>query len=240
MVDDTSDGKRPTIADRIAFQLERLVLDGELKPGDRLPPERELAERFGASRNGIREAIRRLETLGLLSTEPQSGTYVREYLEEASFDLLLYLMESDETLDPALLIDLLEYRKMLMTTAAGLAAIRDPRGCSRDLAALAAELGSTTDASLAAALDYRYHSRIVSGSGNLLFRSLHTTSRSLHLYYTKRFYAEPGTIAATAAQQEAIAEAIGAGDSAGAARAMSEALDYGRRVIEAALSANRP
>jgi len=224
--------KRQTIADKVAFQLERLVLDGELKPCDRLPPERELAERFGASRNGVREAIRRLETLGLLSTEPQSGTYVRDYLEEASFDLLLYLMESEENLEPALLFDLLEYRQMLMTTSARLAALRDAAACAADLSEIGAELAAATSVAAAAALDYRFHSRIVKAAGNLVFRSLQTTSRSVHLFYTGRFYSAPGAIEATAAQQRAIAAAIGSGDPDDAAAAMTTALEYGRRVIE--------
>jgi len=232
-MDDAETGrKRQTIADKVAFQLERLVLDGELKPGDRLPPERELAERFNASRNGVREAIRRLETLGLLSTEPQSGTYVKDYLEEASFDLLVYLMESEEYLEPALLMDLLEYRHMLMTTSARLAAKRDPAGCSADLFRYCAELEATTDVAVAAELDYRFHSRIVKAAGNILFRSLHNTSRSVHLFYTRRFYSAPGTIADTAAQQREIATAIGSGDPEAAAQAVRTALEYGRRVIE--------
>jgi GntR family transcriptional repressor for pyruvate dehydrogenase complex len=225
--------KRQSIADKVSFQLERLVLDGELKPGDRLPPERELAERFGASRNGVREAIRRLETLGLLSTEPQSGTYIRDYLEEASFDLIIYLMENGDTLDPAILFQLLEYREMLMTTAARFAAQRDGAACSADLMSLAESLAAAVDVAAVAELDYRFHSRIVKGSGNLMFRSLHNTSRSAHVFYTKLFFSEPGTIAATASQQRDIAAAIGSGNGEAAALAVSIALQYGRRVIEA-------
>lgn len=235
MAYETIQDKRQTIADRVAFRLERLVLGGELKPGDRLPPERELAERFSASRNGVREAIRRLEALGLLSTEPQSGTYVRDYLRDASFDLILYVMRCADDIDPALLLDLLEYRRMLMTTAARLAAERDPAACSADLSAIAAALAATRDPAEAAALDFGFHDRIVRGANNVLFRSMQNTSRELHLFYTKRFYSLSGAIEATAAQQRAIAEAIGSGDPDSAAAAMSAALEYGRQAIEGTL-----
>lgn len=62
--------------DRIIGQLKNLITTGQLKPGDRLPAERLLAEKFGVGRGYIREAILKLEFYGLLKTSPQSGTYV--------------------------------------------------------------------------------------------------------------------------------------------------------------------
>ncbi|ANH82887.1 GntR family transcriptional regulator [Niabella ginsenosidivorans] len=62
--------------DKIIGQLKQLIIGGQLKPGDRLPAERVLAEQFGVGRSYIREAILKLEFYGLLKTSPQSGTYV--------------------------------------------------------------------------------------------------------------------------------------------------------------------
>ncbi|TZF83575.1 FadR family transcriptional regulator [Pedobacter sp. BS3] len=62
--------------DKIISQLKQLIVSGQLKPGDRLPAERVLAEKFGVGRSYVREAILRLEFYGLLRTSPQSGTYV--------------------------------------------------------------------------------------------------------------------------------------------------------------------
>lgn len=62
--------------DKIIGQLKQLIVSGQLKPGDRLPAERVLSERFGVGRSYIREAILKLEFYGLLKTNPQSGTYV--------------------------------------------------------------------------------------------------------------------------------------------------------------------
>ena len=66
-------------ADKIIRQLKQLVTSGQLKPGDRLPSERALSERFGVGRSYVREAIMKLEFYGLLKTSPQSGTYVAGY-----------------------------------------------------------------------------------------------------------------------------------------------------------------
>jgi len=62
--------------DKIILQIKQLMTTGQLKPGDRLPAERQLAEKFGVGRSYVREAILKLEFYGLLRTSPQSGTYV--------------------------------------------------------------------------------------------------------------------------------------------------------------------
>lgn len=62
--------------DKIILQLKQLITSGQLKPGDRLPAERLLAEKLGVGRSYVREAILKLEFYGLLKTSPQSGTYV--------------------------------------------------------------------------------------------------------------------------------------------------------------------
>jgi len=66
--------QKPT--DVIIQQVKELLLTGQLKPGDKLPPERKLSEKFGVGRTHVREAIRKLEFYGILKTRPQSGTYV--------------------------------------------------------------------------------------------------------------------------------------------------------------------
>ncbi|WP_345955592.1 FadR/GntR family transcriptional regulator [Mucilaginibacter sp. PAMB04168] len=62
--------------DKIIRELKQLIVSGQLKPGDRLPAERSLSEKFGVGRSYVREAILKLEFYGLLKTNPQSGTYV--------------------------------------------------------------------------------------------------------------------------------------------------------------------
>src|SRR3954471_11755117 len=68
-----------TPVNKIISQIKNLITTGQLKPGDRLPAERVLAEKFGVGRSYVREAIMKLEIFGLLKTSPQSGTYVSGY-----------------------------------------------------------------------------------------------------------------------------------------------------------------
>jgi GntR family transcriptional repressor for pyruvate dehydrogenase complex len=62
--------------DIIIKQIKELLISGQLKPGDRLPPERKLSDQFGVGRTYVRDAIRKLEFYGILKTRPQSGTFV--------------------------------------------------------------------------------------------------------------------------------------------------------------------
>lgn len=70
--------KSGKISGRIVQQIKGAILRGAMKPGDRIPPERELVKRFQASRISIREALKSLETAGLLTIKPGSGVFVAE------------------------------------------------------------------------------------------------------------------------------------------------------------------
>lgn len=86
----------------IASRLQRLILDGEYAFGERLPAERELATRFGASRSTVREALRRLEAMQLVSRHVGSGTYVRhrDQADVAEITSPLELIEVRITIEP--------------------------------------------------------------------------------------------------------------------------------------------
>lgn len=71
----------PRISDAVAASLEKRILEGSLKPGDRLPPERELAAELGVSRPSLREAIQKLASKGMLQSRQGGGTYVTNRLE---------------------------------------------------------------------------------------------------------------------------------------------------------------
>ena len=62
--------------DIIIRSIRQHLLNGEMKPGDRLPAERKLAEEYGVSRNYVREALKALEGYGIVETRPQSGTFI--------------------------------------------------------------------------------------------------------------------------------------------------------------------
>ncbi len=74
---------------QVAKQIEEMILNGSLKPGDRLPGERTLADQFQTSRNPIREAVRALEALGYIEVKPGKGTYVAQMHDTNTVEILL-------------------------------------------------------------------------------------------------------------------------------------------------------
>jgi len=108
------------LSDDIVEQLERMILEGTLRAGERLPAERALAEQFGVSRPSLREAIQKLTAKGLLISRQGGGNYVVESLGSTFSDPLLHLLESSTDAQR----DLLEFRHTLEASCAYYAAIR--------------------------------------------------------------------------------------------------------------------
>ena len=104
--------RQPKLSDVIEQQLEFLILEGTLRPGEKLPPERELAKQFDVSRPSLREAIQRLEAKGLLLRRQGGGTFVQSSLWQSFSDPLVELL-SDH---PESQFDLLETRHALEGT----------------------------------------------------------------------------------------------------------------------------
>ena len=118
-----------SISQQVFDQLRDLIFRGNLKPGDKLPPERELAQGMGVSRPTLREAVNRLVDRGLLEHHQGQGTFVAEPGKRKKQNPLSALMDGQE----ATLPELLEVRLALETNAATLAA---RRATSEDIASL--------------------------------------------------------------------------------------------------------
>ena len=119
--------KAAKLSDVILQQLENMILEGSLAPGEKLPPERELAKQFEVSRPSLREAIQKLEAKVLVTRRQGGGTYVKNQLEEGLTDPLFDLISKH----PESQFDLLEFRHALEGIAAYYAALR---GTSNDYA----------------------------------------------------------------------------------------------------------
>jgi len=109
-----------TPVDKIIKQIRNLITSGQLKPGDKLPSERKLAEQLGVSRTHIRDAIAKLDFYGILKTVPQSGTVVAGIGMTALEGLITDVLK----LEDSDFRDLVETRTLLETQAARTAAMR--------------------------------------------------------------------------------------------------------------------
>lgn len=174
------------IYQQIVDQITRMVQEGTLRPGDRLPPERQLAEEFGVSRSAVREALSALRMLGLVEARVGEGTFVTQPPDERFISPLALVLTIEQS--EAVGRELLELRAALEAESAALAAMRRE---ADDLAAMdEAVQAMETDLKegrLGAEADWRFHDAVAGASGNALLlqtmRSLSDTMKeALGLY----------------------------------------------------------
>jgi GntR family transcriptional regulator, transcriptional repressor for pyruvate dehydrogenase complex len=155
--------------DIIIKQIKDLLISGQLKPGDKLPPERKLSEKLCVGRTHVREAIRKLEFYGILKTRPQSGTYVAAIgisaLESMISDIL--------RIDSYSFQSLVETRVMLEINSIELACERRTK---EDLIQMEVSLNNYLDKAVrginAVDEDFLYHLSIAEAGKNKVLKSL--------------------------------------------------------------------
>lgn len=170
--------RQPRLADVITERLEALILEGSLSPGQRLPPERELAERFGVSRPSLREAIQKLAARGLLTSRQGGGTYITESLNSGYSDPLLDMLARHGEFH----LDLLEFRDAMEGLSAYYAALRSTPTDKALLLQRFEELESSfrgEDPQQEAKADAAFHMAIAESAHNVLL--LHTIRGIFHL-----------------------------------------------------------
>lgn len=200
-----------TLYSRIADQIERLIDERSLRPGDRLPPERELAALLGVSRPSVREAIKTLSALGRLTVHHGRGVFI------APPDGFQGLGS------PGIgLRELFAMREVLEVPAAGWAAQSAGKKEIGDLLETIVALEATDDFNESRRLDTEFHLRIASMAGN---RFLQRTMSVLHEMLGSGMETTlkiPGRLEKSRTEHHRIADAIAAGDAAAARRAMRD------------------
>jgi GntR family transcriptional regulator, transcriptional repressor for pyruvate dehydrogenase complex len=164
--------RKTRVYHEIVDQIRELIAAGRIKPGDRLPPERELAELFRASRNSVRDAIRVLEQMGLTESRQGDGTYVRTVsVEELAEPLALMLLQSRQQMR-----ELWEARRVFEPAIAEFAASRITDEELDDLdAILEAQRRKTEVGDIALEEDTAFHYGIAEAARNtVMLRALNT------------------------------------------------------------------
>lgn len=188
--------KTPKISDSIVSQIERLILEGFLKPGEKLPPERELAQQLNVSRPSLREALLKLEAKGLLQARRGGGTYVADVVAPTLTDPLVHLLKDH----PEATYDILELRQALEEVAAYFAATRsteaDREILRRRFAALEAIHDQEHDPLRDTEADAEFHMTIADASHNIalmhVMRGLFNLLRSSICCSLERLHTQAG------------------------------------------------
>lgn len=217
------------LSNAVVRQIEQLVLRGILRAGERLPSERELAERLQVSRPSLRDAIARLQDMGLLAAKPGAGIYVADVLGSAFSPALIDLFaRHDEAV-----FDYLSFRRDMEGLAAERAA---KQGSDTDLAVVNAvfekmEIAhAKKNAEEEAQLDAQFHMAIIEASHNVvmlhMMRSMYELLRGGVFYNRQVMFSQRTSRGALLDQHRAINTALQARDPVGARSAIEEHLNY--------------
>lgn len=155
--------------------IKEKIKDGTLKKGEKLRPEREIAEDLGVSRASVREAIRALDVIGLIESKQGAGNYIKETFEESLIQPLsvMFLLEQND------LTEINEFRSILESQAAVLAAERIDEEDIIKLENLIDEMRETTDEVKNAKIDRELHYIIDNASKNRVISSILTVISEL-------------------------------------------------------------
>jgi len=161
------------IYEEIVRQIKALITEGKLRSGDQLPPERELAAEFKVSRTSVREALRTLESLGLIAIRPGGGTFVREASVESLIEPLARVILNQREA----IVELFEARRLLEPAIAALASLRATHDEIREMERIleeqaeevrAGKTGIAQDAAFHAAIAGSTHNRAILRIVNVL------------------------------------------------------------------------
>jgi GntR family transcriptional repressor for pyruvate dehydrogenase complex len=207
--------RRPRLSDTITEQIESLIVGGELKPGDSLPSERDLAKHLGVSRPSLREALLVLESRGLVQARRGGGFGVTDITGPTITDPLVHLLQRH----PSTIDDVLELRHGLECVAAYFAAIRATDADAKRLRAMSNTMRrrrATRDPLEDADLDADFHMAIAEASHNValvhVMRGLFNLMRSNMMRSREVLYRQAGNVALLDDQHAQIVKAIVARD----------------------------
>jgi GntR family transcriptional repressor for pyruvate dehydrogenase complex len=177
--------EKRSLPDKVFEQLTGEIVSGEYAPGATIPSERELSEILGVNRHVVREAIKRLEQIGLVKVVQGGRTTVLDFRRTAGLDLLALVAEHADAVEALLplLTAALEMRAGIGSDLARLCAERADREVHDALGAVAEELAVVREGAEALELDERFWQRVLDGAGNAAYQlAFNTLIRTVHAH----------------------------------------------------------
>ncbi|MCC6803467.1 MAG: FadR family transcriptional regulator [Anaerolineae bacterium] len=220
------------LSDEAVEQVRALIEQGTLKPGDKLPSERQLVQQFGVSRTSLREALRILEALGLIQVQPGLGAFVVEpnVGKNLQSQWMAWLVKN-----VAAVSNLLEVREALEPKAAALAAERITGGELQILLQTLEEMESSIrihDIEMAVKADIRFHDLITQASHNDFLIELNDSINHALVESRYAYYEDSANIRVSLDHHRLVSEAIRQHDPENAARIMRNHAIYSKQRME--------
>jgi len=218
--------QKRSLPDKVFEQLLAQIVSGRYEPGATIPPERELSEVLGVNRHVVREALKRLQQMGLVRVVQGGGTKVLDFRRTAGLDLLAVLADHAEAVEQLLplLVAALETRTGIGVEVSRLCAERSGREVGEELLAIGEELAAVAHGPELLPLDERFWRVVLDGAGNLAYQlAFNSLLRAVH---ARVDFSVPWLEQELARgdYRRPIAAAIASSDPEAAARATREAL----------------
>lgn len=198
------------VTDEAITKIKAMLISGELKAGDRVPPEKELSERLGLSRSSLREAVKALELARVLDVRRGDGTYVTSLEPAILMETMSFVVDLHQEGAAA---ELLEVRRILEPGSASLAARRITPDAAAELRACVAAVEEDSSVEDLISHDLAFHALVARASGNAylhgLLEGLAAGTLRGHIWSGLM---QDKAVSATLAEHAAIAAAITAGD----------------------------
>jgi len=194
------------LTDEAILRIKEMIVSGQLKPGERLPREADLAETLGLSRNSLREAVRALALINILDVRQGDGTYVTSLDPHLLLDALTFVVDFHQ--DDSVL-EFLRVRRILEPAAAAMAAQRvtDEEIQAMQVIIDASHTGSTPEEVLA--YDIEFHRHIGAAGGNSVLASLiEGLSAPTNRARIWRGHTQAGAQERTAREHQAVLDAL--------------------------------
>jgi GntR family transcriptional repressor for pyruvate dehydrogenase complex len=208
--------------EEIVEQLKDRIVRRDLLPGARLQPERELADQLEVNRTTVREALHKLESMGLVEIKHGNGIFVKDFLESGSLELVRHMLFLNGRLNPRVLRNLHELRRLLVPEICFCAAANRSQA---DLDELKGVVFQSDDMALEEK-DWRVHNLIARASGNLLFVILLNSFTGLTRDSSKLYFAVAANRQRSMKFHREIYAAIEKGDAPRAKRIMADVLQF--------------
>ncbi|MBL0716383.1 MAG: FadR family transcriptional regulator [Desulfosarcina sp.] len=222
--------QNPSLKDVFIERFEELILSGQLKIGQKLPSERELALQLGVSRPVVHNGLVDLEAKGLVTLIPRVGAVVNDYRREGSLALLNSLVTYQKgRLETELQTSLLDVRRIFEVETARLAALhREDAHLNALQEVLEEEMQIRREAvARIAALDFRFHHLLTLASGNRIYPLLINSFKPVYLNLVAQFFQNPAVVKTVHAFHRKLFQAIDNRDEAAAVAVMQRMLLHG-------------
>ncbi len=218
-----------SIRAQVAREIENRIFSGELAIGERLPPEREFAMELGVSRSLVNLAILDLESMGFLRIVPRQGTFVADYKNESTPQMLLSLMTRGamDSTGVELFSSMMQTRRLLESECARLAAEHASAEELNRLSTILEEMRVATEPERFSDANFRFHRAMMAASGNIVYAMIFQSFGEVVRYYVSRYFTTPARMRLSVSQHENLFAALTARDAERAWEAVNVIMEAG-------------